>query len=1188
MAHISESLDLNSEAPLIEDEHENPRVNKHASQIVDIERETSSIDESRGKGLGLSLSLSIPNESSRDPSVEVRESGLSLSVSPSNENNSTPDEVREAGNDGCQNNGEEEEKEVMRKEEESVTPRTRPRKNTAIKDKEHVNMELPQGERGFCAGDLVWGKVKSHPWWPGQIFDPSSSSERARRYEKKDHHLVCYFGDQTFAWCNEFQLRPFRSNFEQMENQNSMDAFLDAIDDALEEVSRRVQLGLTCSCLPEEACNTLKSKKVLNAGLRQEVTYPDENVRSFPISSFETEGFLDYIRKLAVSPFLGGNKLEFFNFQAQFSAFLRAKGISKLAEFKDNEKILGHDDESWFIDEIEGTDRNSALIKEKGQVLQELEGSKVEETERLNSSQFQRHSPEDGLYANRKQRSMDELLAEKREKSVSSRELKRKRRKTGTKSPKLMAGKSETVGGSRSGNFTITGEKGIARKSGNQKPLKVGKHISSRSIAEIMARKRKAISNQNGVKTERDITYKRRTRELASGPTAEKSNSTGFLSPEPMQKTKKRSASFRESRSEASHSVKKRKPEVSLSSGSKKNRRLSSSSAEVIETLHSAEKHTKAGSSHSLESRQEIEILPMAKKQRASGSSLSPYSKQTRKSVSQKEKRTRKSVSQKEANMKAPTSFKVGDCISRIASRLTGSPPTVKEDGVSPLMTTVSGKRGRGRPRKTKMEEERSANGQKEKLATSVRVSPENTTDGVKRRGRPRSVKNEEQKVRVSPENITDGVKRRGRPRSVKNEEQKLIVSPENTTDGVKRIGRFRSRANEEKKVRVSPENTTDGVKRRGRPRSVENKEQKLMVSPENTIDGVKRRGRPRSVENQEQKLRVSPENTTDGVKSRGRPRRVKNEDQKVTQVLKDNRTKNEIVLTKETTGSEKRRGRGRPPKEKREDEEGTPIMKDHPTRNEIVLYKTTGGEKRGRGRPPKARKEVEKGTPLVKKNCTTNEMLEQLVAAARDPDVQEDSAVIGFFSAFRSSLCPEAFNPEQTEEIQESERDNSIDIRNTSKPERENVEVGHNREPNPGVQPQEKKLESVVIPIVSSPDDSGSGNGAKENEEKGKDVDGSECSEREVEEESSPTALILSFTQGDNALPSEAELNQIFGKFGPLKESETEVLQKSCRSRVVFKRRADAEAAFSSAGKFSIFGPALVSYRLKYSSLSK
>ncbi|XP_020522174.1 uncharacterized protein LOC18433088 isoform X2 [Amborella trichopoda] len=1107
MAHISESLDLNSEAPLIEDEHENPRVNKHASQIVDIERETSSIDESRGKGLGLSLSLSIPNESSRDPSVEVRESGLSLSVSPSNENNSTPDEVREAGNDGCQNNGEEEEKEVMRKEEESVTPRTRPRKNTAIKDKEHVNMELPQGERGFCAGDLVWGKVKSHPWWPGQIFDPSSSSERARRYEKKDHHLVCYFGDQTFAWCNEFQLRPFRSNFEQMENQNSMDAFLDAIDDALEEVSRRVQLGLTCSCLPEEACNTLKSKKVLNAGLRQEVTYPDENVRSFPISSFETEGFLDYIRKLAVSPFLGGNKLEFFNFQAQFSAFLRAKGISKLAEFKDNEKILGHDDESWFIDEIEGTDRNSALIKEKGQVLQELEGSKVEETERLNSSQFQRHSPEDGLYANRKQRSMDELLAEKREKSVSSRELKRKRRKTGTKSPKLMAGKSETVGGSRSGNFTITGEKGIARKSGNQKPLKVGKHISSRSIAEIMARKRKAISNQNGVKTERDITYKRRTRELASGPTAEKSNSTGFLSPEPMQKTKKRSASFRESRSEASHSVKKRKPEVSLSSGSKKNRRLSSSSAEVIETLHSAEKHTKAGSSHSLESRQEIEILPMAKKQRASGSSLSPYSKQTRKSVSQKEKRTRKSVSQKEANMKAPTSFKVGDCISRIASRLTGSPPTVKEDGVSPLMTTVSGKRGRGRPRKTKMEEERSANGQKEKLATSVRVSPENTTDGVKRRGR---------------------------------------------------------------------------------PRSVENKEQKLMVSPENTIDGVKRRGRPRSVENQEQKLRVSPENTTDGVKSRGRPRRVKNEDQKVTQVLKDNRTKNEIVLTKETTGSEKRRGRGRPPKEKREDEEGTPIMKDHPTRNEIVLYKTTGGEKRGRGRPPKARKEVEKGTPLVKKNCTTNEMLEQLVAAARDPDVQEDSAVIGFFSAFRSSLCPEAFNPEQTEEIQESERDNSIDIRNTSKPERENVEVGHNREPNPGVQPQEKKLESVVIPIVSSPDDSGSGNGAKENEEKGKDVDGSECSEREVEEESSPTALILSFTQGDNALPSEAELNQIFGKFGPLKESETEVLQKSCRSRVVFKRRADAEAAFSSAGKFSIFGPALVSYRLKYSSLSK
>ncbi|KAK9919260.1 hypothetical protein M0R45_027869 [Rubus argutus] len=28
---------------------------------------------------------------------------------------------------------------------------------------------------GFQVSDLVWGKVRSHPWWPGQICDPSAS-----------------------------------------------------------------------------------------------------------------------------------------------------------------------------------------------------------------------------------------------------------------------------------------------------------------------------------------------------------------------------------------------------------------------------------------------------------------------------------------------------------------------------------------------------------------------------------------------------------------------------------------------------------------------------------------------------------------------------------------------------------------------------------------------------------------------------------------------------------------------------------------------------------------------------------------------------------------------------------------------------------------------------------------------------
>jgi hypothetical protein len=80
---------------------------------------------------------------------------------------------------------------------------------------------------------------------------------------------------------------------------------------------------------------------------------------------------------------------------------------------------------------------------------------------------------------------------------------------------------------------------------------------------------------------------------------------------------------------------------------------------------------------------------------------------------------------------------------------------------------------------------------------------------------------------------------------------------------------------------------------------------------------------------------------------------------------------------------------------------------------------------------------------------------------------------------------------------------------------------------------------------------------------------------------ESSPTSLTLKFTTLD-LVPSKPDLNKIFGRFGPLIESKTELLEKTNRARVVFERRCDAETAFSSAGKYSIFGPSLQSYRLK------
>uniref|UniRef100_A0A803QM28 PWWP domain-containing protein n=1 Tax=Cannabis sativa TaxID=3483 RepID=A0A803QM28_CANSA len=87
--------------------------------------------------------------------------------------------------------------------------------------------DLSEGNDGeveghkFLVGDFVWGKVRSHPWWPGQIYDPSYASEFAAKKKVKDRYLVAYFGDGTLSWCPPSQLKPFEENFDEMSKQKN-------------------------------------------------------------------------------------------------------------------------------------------------------------------------------------------------------------------------------------------------------------------------------------------------------------------------------------------------------------------------------------------------------------------------------------------------------------------------------------------------------------------------------------------------------------------------------------------------------------------------------------------------------------------------------------------------------------------------------------------------------------------------------------------------------------------------------------------------------------------------------------------------------------------------------------------------------------------------------------------------------
>ncbi|KAL9280836.1 putative PWWP domain-containing protein [Arabidopsis thaliana] len=101
---------------------------------------------------------------------------------------------------------------------------------------------------GFEVGDLVWGKVKSHPWWPGHIFNEAFASPSVRRMRRIDHVLVAFFGDSSYGWFDPAELIPFEPNLEEKSQQTVSKHFVRAVEEAKDEASRRSALGLTCKC----------------------------------------------------------------------------------------------------------------------------------------------------------------------------------------------------------------------------------------------------------------------------------------------------------------------------------------------------------------------------------------------------------------------------------------------------------------------------------------------------------------------------------------------------------------------------------------------------------------------------------------------------------------------------------------------------------------------------------------------------------------------------------------------------------------------------------------------------------------------------------------------------------------------------------------------------------------------------
>ncbi|OWM70655.1 uncharacterized protein LOC116214091 [Punica granatum] len=151
-------------------------------------------------------------------------------------------------------------------------------------------------EYKYSVGDFVWGKIKSHPWWPGRVYDSSVASEYAAKLRQEGKLLVAYFGDGTFAWCHPSQLRSFEENFEEMVKQSSSKAFLHSVKEAVEEIGRLVNSKMTCPCVRGTEQN---GPFVVNSGVKEGVLLPDEGIGKLEVASIEPTDLLTILRHKA-------------------------------------------------------------------------------------------------------------------------------------------------------------------------------------------------------------------------------------------------------------------------------------------------------------------------------------------------------------------------------------------------------------------------------------------------------------------------------------------------------------------------------------------------------------------------------------------------------------------------------------------------------------------------------------------------------------------------------------------------------------------------------------------------------------------------------------------------------------------------------------------------------------------------
>ncbi|XP_015080685.2 uncharacterized protein LOC107024257 [Solanum pennellii] len=154
----------------------------------------------------------------------------------------------------------------------------------------------------FVIGDLVWGKVMSHPWWPGQIYDESLIPSPVCDAKRDGSVLVAFYGDYSYAWLDHNQIIPFEPHFEEKSNNSKIQTFFVAVEEAIDELKKRAVLGLTCSCLGNfQPTRNEGLYKVDLSGYTPGTIYSSKQIKKCR-DGFHPHGMFSFVKKLAMSP----------------------------------------------------------------------------------------------------------------------------------------------------------------------------------------------------------------------------------------------------------------------------------------------------------------------------------------------------------------------------------------------------------------------------------------------------------------------------------------------------------------------------------------------------------------------------------------------------------------------------------------------------------------------------------------------------------------------------------------------------------------------------------------------------------------------------------------------------------------------------------------------------------------------